>query len=111
MVNGSYRRAPAVWDYLTASDRPVGIVNIPFTWPAEVNGFSIAGVDAASRERRLTYPETLLSDLRHRYAKLEFDELPLDRDGYIDVDRMGAAIEQRVDARASGSESASTPTY
>jgi predicted AlkP superfamily phosphohydrolase/phosphomutase len=100
MVNGSYRRAPAVWDYLTASDRPVGIVNIPFTWPApEVNGFSIAGVDAASRERRLTYPETLLSDLRHRYAKLEFDhELPLDRDGYIDVDRMGAAIEQRVDA-------------
>ena len=22
MVNGSYRRAPAVWDYLTASDRP-----------------------------------------------------------------------------------------
>jgi predicted AlkP superfamily phosphohydrolase/phosphomutase len=100
MVNGSYRRAPAVWDYLTAAERRVGIVNVPFTWPApEVNGFSIAGVDAASRERGLTYPEGLLSDLRRRYGKVEFDhELPLDQEGYIDVDRMGAAIEQRVDA-------------
>ena len=100
MVNGSYRRSPAVWDYLTAAKRRVGIVNVPFTWPApEVNGFSIAGVDAASRERGLAYPETLLSELRQRYGKLEFDhELPLDHDGYIDVDRMGAAIEQRVDA-------------
>jgi predicted AlkP superfamily phosphohydrolase/phosphomutase len=100
MVNGSYRRAPAVWDYLTAANRRVGVVNVPFTWPApEVDGFSIAGVDAASRERGLTYPESLLSDLRRRYGKLEFDhELPLDRDGYIDVERMGAAIEQRVDA-------------
>ena len=94
MVNGSYRRAPAVWDHLTAAGRSVGIVNVPFTWPApEVNGFLIAGVDAASRERGLTYPDTLLADLRRRYDKLEFDhELPLDRDGYIDVERMGAAI-------------------
>jgi predicted AlkP superfamily phosphohydrolase/phosphomutase len=100
MVNGSYRRAPAVWDYLKTAGRSVGVVNVPFTWPApEVNGFAIAGVDAASRERGLAYPDTLLADLRRRYKKLVFDhELPLDRDGYIDVGRMGAVIEQRVDA-------------
>ena len=100
MVNGSYRRAPAVWDYLTAANRSMGIVNVPFTWPAPaVNGFSIAGLDAASRERGLAHPEAILSDLRRRYGKLELDhELPLDRDGHIDVERMRTAIEQKVDA-------------
>ena len=100
VVNGSYRRAPALWDHLTAAGRRVGIVNVPFTWPAqEVNGFFIAGLDAVAREHRMTYPESLISDLRARSRKLEFDHgLPLNGEGYIDVARMAAAIEQKVDA-------------
>src|ERR1700755_1976492 len=40
LVNGSYRRAPTVWEMLSARERRVGIVNVPFTWPAaEVDGF------------------------------------------------------------------------
>jgi predicted AlkP superfamily phosphohydrolase/phosphomutase len=98
MVNGSYRRAPMVWDYLTARDRRVGIVNVPFTWPAaEVNGFFIAGLDAAAREQGMTHPPSLIAELHSRFGKLEFDHsLPLDSAGRIDVDRMRAAIEQKV---------------
>ena len=102
MVNGSYRRAPAIWDHLTALNRRVGIVNVPFTWPAtQVNGFFIAGLDAAAREQGMTEPAALITELRSRYGKLEFDHsLPLDSDGYVDLDRMRTAIEQKVDACA-----------
>jgi predicted AlkP superfamily phosphohydrolase/phosphomutase len=99
LVNGSYRQAPTVWERLTAAGRRVGIVNVPFTWPAqEVRGFFIAGLDAAAREAGMTYPRELLSDLRRRYGKLEFDHaLPLDEQGYIDIEQMRRALRQKVD--------------
>ena len=34
LVNGSHSRAPALWTRLSAAGRRVGIVNVPFTWPA-----------------------------------------------------------------------------
>src|SRR5438067_1958563 len=61
LVNGSFRRAPAVWDYLSAKGRAVGIVNVPFTWPAQaVTGFMLAGLDAADRERGMAHPQSLV---------------------------------------------------
>ena len=57
LVNGSHSRAPALWTRLSATGRRVGIVNVPFTWPApEVNGFALAGIDAAAREDGMTQP-------------------------------------------------------
>jgi predicted AlkP superfamily phosphohydrolase/phosphomutase len=99
VVNGSYRRAPAVWDFLSARGRRVGFLNVPFTWPAPtVEGFFMAGLDAAERERGLGYPAELVSELRQRFEKLELDHgLPIGRDGYIDVGHMCAAIQQRTD--------------
>jgi predicted AlkP superfamily phosphohydrolase/phosphomutase len=99
LVNGSYRQAPTVWERLTAAGRRAGIVNVPFTWPAqEVRGFFVAGLDAAAREAGMTYPRELLSDLRKRYGKLEFDHaLPLDGNGYVDIERMRRAVRQKVD--------------
>ena len=39
LVNGSDNRAPALWTRLSAAGRRVGVVNVPFTWPApEVDG-------------------------------------------------------------------------
>jgi predicted AlkP superfamily phosphohydrolase/phosphomutase len=100
LINGSYRRAPAIWDRLTAAGRRAGIVNIPFTWPApEIDGFAIAGMDAAFREHGMTAPEALLAELQERFGSLVLDHsFPLDRDGRIDLDLVRKAAEQKAAA-------------
>jgi len=102
LVNGSYRRAPAIWELLTHANRRVGIVNVPFTWPAQpVNGFLLAGIDAASREAGMTYPTDLLRELRERFdlERLEFDHaFPLNEQGRCDVELVRKACDQRVEA-------------
>ncbi len=99
LVNGSYRRAPAIWDHLSAAGRRVGIVNVPFTWPAqEVDGFLLAGLDAAAREEGMTYPRALARELHDRIGRPAFDHsFPLDDDGRVDLDHVRRACEQRVE--------------
>lgn len=98
LVNGSFRRAPALWDRLRRSGRRTGIVNVPFTWPApEVDGFAVAGFDAAAREQGLTHPEALRDELRRRYGSLELDnKFPL-TDGKLDLDVVRRAAAQKVE--------------
>ena len=100
VINGSYRRVPAVWDRLRLAGRRVGLVNIPFTWPApSVDGFSIAGMDAAAREKGMTYPEGLLDELRGRFGALELDHrFPVTKTGEADIDFVRRAAEQKVEA-------------
>ncbi len=98
IVNGSFRRAPAVWDYLRRPGRRTGVVNVPFTWPApEVDGFAFAGFDAAARKDGLTYPAELGDELRRRFGSLELDNrFPL-TDGNLDLDLVRRAAEQKVE--------------
>jgi predicted AlkP superfamily phosphohydrolase/phosphomutase len=98
LVNGSFRRAPAVWDRLRRSGRRTGIVNVPFTWPApEVDGFAIAGFDAAAREQGLTHPDALGEELRRRFGSLELDNrFPL-TEGALDLDLVRRAAAQKVE--------------
>ncbi len=100
VANGSFRRAPALWDWLGAAGRGCGLVNIPFTWPApEIDGFVIAGFDSAAREAGWTHPQGLVAELRARYGSLELDNrFPIGDDGSIDLDQVRAAAEQKVDA-------------
>jgi predicted AlkP superfamily phosphohydrolase/phosphomutase len=100
LVNGSYRRAPALWDRLSAAGRRVGLVNVPFSWPApEVNGFAIAGMDASFREQGMTAPAELLAELKGRFGALELDHsYPIGADGRIDLDFVRRAVEQKVAA-------------
>lgn len=100
LINGSYRRAPAVWDRLGRSGRSVGLVNIPFTWPAPaVAGFAVAGMDAGGREKGMTHPAALVDELRGRYGALELDHrFPVTKDGDVDIDFVRRAAEQKVDA-------------
>ncbi|PWU25507.1 MAG: hypothetical protein C5B48_00940 [Candidatus Rokuibacteriota bacterium] len=102
VVNGGFRSAAAVWDHLNAAGRRVGLVNVPFTWPApEVDGFVVAGFDASGREAGLTHPPGLARELRDRFGPLDLDHaFPLDARGDIDLDRVRRACEQRVASTA-----------
>jgi len=98
-VNGSFRRAPAVWDRLAAKHRRSGLVGIPFTWPApRIEGFSVAGFDAAAREEGMTYPPELVSEIAGRYGSIELDNrFPLGKDGRVDLEIVRRAADQKVD--------------
>src|SRR5262245_52873 len=100
LINGSYRRAPALWDRLAASGRRSGVVNVPFTWPAPAldGGFAIAGMDASFREQGMTSPESLFAELRDRLGPLELDHRYPITDGRLDLDLVRKAAEQKVDA-------------
>jgi predicted AlkP superfamily phosphohydrolase/phosphomutase len=100
LINGSHRRAAAVWDRLKASGRSVGLVNIPFTWPApEVDGFAVAGMDAAARERGMTHPSGLLDELHERFGQLELDHrFPVTPEGEADLAFVRRAAEQKVES-------------
>src|SRR4051812_7191770 len=99
LVNGSFRRAPAVWDHLRARGRTVGFVNVPFTWPApDVDGFLLSGFDAAAREEGMSCPPSLMAEIRQRFGDLTLDHrLPVDSRGTFDLDWVRRAIEQRVE--------------
>jgi predicted AlkP superfamily phosphohydrolase/phosphomutase len=98
LVNGSFRRAPAVWDRLRPSGRRTGIVNVPFTWPApQVDGFAFAGFDSAAREQGLTHPGELGAELQRRFGSLELDNrFPLTNDE-LDLDLVRRAATQKVE--------------
>jgi predicted AlkP superfamily phosphohydrolase/phosphomutase len=98
LVNGSYRQSAALWDRLSVSGKRVGIVNVPFTWPApQVNGFAIAGLDASEREDGMTYPQELLARLRGRFGSLALDHsFPLDHGGQLDLELVRRVCQQRV---------------
>ena len=98
LVNGSHSRAPALWTRLSAAGRRVGIVNVPFTWPApDVNGFALAGIDAAAREDGMTSPRELVHELQDRFGRLLLDHsFPVDSSGRLDLELVRRACEQKV---------------
>jgi predicted AlkP superfamily phosphohydrolase/phosphomutase len=99
LINGSYRRAPAVWDRLTAAGVTAGVVNIPFTWPApEIDGFVVSGFDAAALEEGLTYPRGLVAEIQERFGPLVLDHrFPIGAGGGVDLDLVRRAAEQKVE--------------
>ncbi len=81
-LNSTFRKAPAVWNVLSAAGKRVGILGVPGTFPPEpVNGFMVSGFDspvATRPDRSCVYPETLYPEVRGwRYA--DFQEHRLGR--------------------------------
>jgi len=60
--------AREIWDYISESNRKVGIMNMPLTYPPRrVNGFVIAGGPDAP-EKNYTYPKELETRLRREFG-------------------------------------------
>jgi predicted AlkP superfamily phosphohydrolase/phosphomutase len=98
LVNGSHSRAPALWTRLSEAGRRVGVVNVPFTWPApDVNGFALAGIDAGAREDGMSSPRELVHELQDRFGRLLLDHsFPVDEEGRLDLELVRRACEQKV---------------
>ncbi len=99
IVNGSYRRAPAIWDRLSGTGVRSGLVSIPFTWPApQVDGCALSGFDAADRDEGFAHPATLLAEIRERFGALVLDHrFPIGQNGSVDLDLVRRAAEQKVE--------------
>ena len=99
LVNGSSARAPALWTRLSAAGHSVGVVNVPFTWPApDVDGFVVAGMDAWARDDGMTTPRALIAELHERFGVLRVDHtFPLTSDDAFDLAHVRAVCEQRAE--------------
>jgi predicted AlkP superfamily phosphohydrolase/phosphomutase len=101
LVTRDHVREPAVWNYLTAIEEPVVVLNVPVTHPAEpVAGVLVPGYLA--HEADAGYPEGVREELSEAvgeeyriYSDAETsDDHDGKRDGYLDLIRMrGEAAE------------------
>ncbi|MEE8305117.1 MAG: alkaline phosphatase family protein [Candidatus Tectomicrobia bacterium] len=68
-VNATWRRTPALWQYLSDAGKRVAILSVPFTYPPEkVNGIMVSGMDAPGVaglvNRRATFPPELCDEIQ-----------------------------------------------
>jgi len=79
-VNSTDRRAPALWNILSAAGKRVGVLGVPGTYPPEeVNGFMVSGFDspvATSVDRSFVYPPDLYASVREwRFADFQESDI------------------------------------
>ena len=70
--------APAIWNAANAQGTPIGLFNIPMTYPAPaVDGFSVSGMltpeGGGETPENFTYPSELGSKISERVGKYEID--------------------------------------
>lgn len=97
LTTSNTRQAPAMWDYLNAVDKRVGVVGMPVTYPVdEFDGFAVSGYPTPHREQSFWPPEleeTSPVDPGEIHAKVHFDGT--NRDDFIeDQFRQFDAIER-----------------
>jgi predicted AlkP superfamily phosphohydrolase/phosphomutase len=73
-INAAWRRAPAIWQYLSEAGKRVAVLSVPFTYPPEkVNGIMVSGFDAPGVaglvDRSATYPPELCEEIRSKVGE------------------------------------------
>src|SRR5204862_208029 len=67
-VNGSWRRAPALWTRLSAAGRRVAVLTVPATYPPEpIDGVMVSGFDsplATAIDGSFVHPRAFYADIR-----------------------------------------------
>jgi len=81
-VNGSYRKAPAIWNVLSHAGKRVGVLGVPGTYPPEeVNGFIVSGFDSPVTthiDRSFVYPREVYEEVCG-WSFAEFQETHIGR--------------------------------
>ena len=98
-LNSTHRRAPALWNVLSAAGKRVCVLGVPGTYPPEpVNGVMVAGFDspvATSIDRTFVHPPELFDQVRGwRFADFQEHDI---RDGWhaMALERLLAKIEDK----------------
>ncbi|MFH1101696.1 MAG: alkaline phosphatase family protein [Methanobacteriota archaeon] len=83
LVSTGYRKAPAVWNYLSFCEKKCMVVNVPGTYPPEkIHGVMISGLLTPSEESEYTFPPSIKQDLvdgnlgRFDLEQVAVDDLP-----------------------------------
>src|SRR6185503_4825086 len=75
-VNGSARRAPALWTRLCAAGRRVAVLTVPATYPPEpVDGVMVSGFDSpltTAIDGSFVHPRALYRDIRDVVGRVPF---------------------------------------
>jgi predicted AlkP superfamily phosphohydrolase/phosphomutase len=75
-VNGSYRRAPALWTRLGRAGRRVAVVTVPATYPPEpVPGVMVSGFDsplATAVDGSFVHPRSFFAEIRRLVGRVPF---------------------------------------
>jgi predicted AlkP superfamily phosphohydrolase/phosphomutase len=75
-VSAKDNHARTIWSILSKSNKKVGVMQVPMTYPPEkVNGFIVSGLGTPGPESEFTYPkglkEKLLNDLKFKLQSTE----------------------------------------
>ena len=107
-VNGSQRRAPALWTRLSAAGRRVAILTVPATYPPEpVNGVMVSGFDSpvtSGIDGSFVFPASFHAEVQGAVGRVPFADFQEVRTGRRWHERALASLLDGVERRATLAE-------
>lgn len=96
-IDSRWRRADALWNYMTKNGYHIGVVNVPITYPVnKVNGFMVGGMMSPSVDApRFTYPPDLLKD----YPRLKEYRIDIEGAKHLDRDKFIYEVHKTIEER------------
>ncbi len=107
-VNGSQRRAPALWSRLSAAGRRVAVLTVPATYPPEpVNGVMVSGFDSpvtSAIDGSFVFPRAFHAEVERLVGRVPFADFQEVRTGRRWHERARASLLDGVERRATLTE-------
>jgi predicted AlkP superfamily phosphohydrolase/phosphomutase len=107
-VNGSRRRAPALWTRLSAAGRRVAILTVPATYPPEpVHGVMVSGFDSpvtSAIDASFVFPASFHAEVQRAVGRVPFADFQEVRTGRRWHERALASLLDGVERRATLAE-------
>ncbi len=96
-IDSRWRRADALWNYMTKNGYRIGVVNVPITYPVDkVSGFMVGGMMSPSVDAKgFTYPPNLLKD----YPRLGEYRIDIEGAKHLDRDKFIYEVNKTIEER------------